>query len=266
MITINGASAVDWLGSCPSGHGVPVSVCHCGSPIRRDGAGCTGPTTHPLRKRQLLMYASRTMTRRNLCEIAARGWRLLASPGQLSRTTTLPPLSYALDNGAWTAHTQGSEFDGAAYRKALDLWAHGADWIALPDVVMGGVRSLRLSLSWVREVRRYHRPMLFVVQDGMRPDREGRIIEDLGLRGAFVGGSTEWKESSLPEWGAWAHEAGAHLHVGRVNSIRRIRLCLSAGAHSADGTSVTRFASTAAKLDTAALGAQVELLAPNGAA
>jgi len=204
------------------------------------------------------MYASRTGTRRNLAEIHARGWRLLASPPQLDYYRTPPPLAYALDNGAWSAHTGGTAFDGDAYLRALDAWALGADWIALPDVVMGGSASLDLSLSWLPRVRAHGRPMLLVVQDGMTPETVGPLVED-ELAGIFVGGSTEWKEASLPMWGRWARGGGVLLHVGRVNSARRIRLCIEAGADSADGTSVTRFATSAARLDEAAMGRQGHL-------
>jgi hypothetical protein len=205
------------------------------------------------------MYASRTMTRRNLGEIAARSWRLLASPPQLALTTEKPPLAYALDNGAWTSYQRGEPFDGDLYRRALDLWGDGADWIALPDVVMGGRKSFDLSLSWLARLRGLARPLLLVVQDGMTSDNEGAEITRLGIAGIFVGGSTAWKESSLPMWGQWARTTGKHLHVGRVNTARRIRLCLDAGATSADGTSVTRYAATAAKLDTAARSQQQTL-------
>jgi hypothetical protein len=57
--------------------------------------------------------------------------------------------------------------------------------------------------------------------------------------------------SDDPVWGRLARECGAYLHVGRVNSARRISLCALAGADSFDGTSVTRFACTAQELDHA---------------
>ena len=69
--------------------------------------------------------------------------------------------------------------------------------------------------------------------------------------GIFVGGSTEWKESSLPRWGELSQSSGCYLHVGRVNTMRRTRLCALAGADSYDGTSVTRWATNIHRLDRA---------------
>ncbi len=53
------------------------------------------------------------------------------------------------------------------------------------------------------------------------------------------------------QWGALARETGCYLHVGRVNTAVRIRLCSAAGADSFDGTSPSRFACTLPLLDGA---------------
>jgi hypothetical protein len=69
--------------------------------------------------------------------------------------------------------------------------------------------------------------------------------------GIFVGGSTAWKLRTLPLWGTLAAEMGCWLHVGRINTARRITLCSLVGATSFDGTSVSRFASTLPLLEHA---------------
>jgi hypothetical protein len=66
--------------------------------------------------------------------------------------------------------------------------------------------------------------------------------------GLFVGGSTAWKWANVAALGEIARRTGAYLHVGRVNSQRRIGACIDAGAHSCDGTSPTRFSVNAAPL------------------
>ena len=70
--------------------------------------------------------------------------------------------------------------------------------------------------------------------------------------GIFLGGSTEWKLARMADWGAFCREHGCHFHVARVNTIRRIRMAHAAMAHSIDGTSATRFATTLPALDLAA--------------
>ena len=115
-----------------------------------------------------------------------------------------------------------------------------ADWLVLPDIVCGGLASLELSMSWLSELADAC-PKLIAVQDGMEPGHIEPLLRD-GVAGIFVGGSTEWKIASLPTWGAMKRRTGCHLHVGRVNTRRRIRLCGTVGADSFDGTCLTRFA------------------------
>lgn len=155
---------------------------------------------------------------------------------------------YALDNGAWTAFQRGEPFDIAAFMRAVDLLGHGADFIVAPDIVAGGKRSLDFSLSWLGQLRGVA-PLLLAVQDGIAVDDVSSLIgPELGI---FVGGTTEWKLPTMADWGALARRTGAYLHVGRVNSSRRIALCSAAGADSFDGSSATRYAVTLRPLDLA---------------
>lgn len=190
------------------------------------------------------MYASRTGTRRNLDALRAAGWRLLVSARGVWRTEGFP---YAIDNGAWTAHQKGEPFDVAAFEGLVSELGNGADWIACPDIVAGGLESLDLSVSWLPRLPGLR---LIPVQDGMALDDVRPLLgASVGL---FLGGSTEWKLATMRQWGALARETGCYYHVGRVNTRRRIRMCTEAGADSCDGTSVTRFASTLPLLDAAA--------------
>lgn len=200
----------------------------------------------PMGRLPLQAYASRTGTRRNLDAMRAAGWRLIVSATGVLRNEGL---GYALDNGAWTAFQQGQSLDERLFRKAVDQMGEGADWIVLPDIVAGGMRSLDYSRAWLHQLRGFPTPLLIAVQDGMEPDD---VRELLGPTvGIFVGGSTSWKEATAVQWGALARRRNCYLHVGRVNSARRIAICAAAGASSFDGTSVTRFAKTLAPLDKA---------------
>jgi hypothetical protein len=62
---------------------------------------------------------------------------------------------------------------------------------------------------------------------------------------------SEWKEATMALWGQVARSAGASMHVGRVNSARRIALCVAAGADSFDGSGASRFAVELSNLDSA---------------
>jgi hypothetical protein len=158
------------------------------------------------------------------------------------------PAPYALDNGAWGAHQQGTPFDEAAFELALAAVGRGADWVVAPDVVGGGLYSLSVTRAWLPKLAGL-RLVLVAVQDGMQP---ADVVGLLGPRcGLFLGGTTEWKLNTLNLWGQLAARVGCYFHVGRVNTARRIRACKQAGADSYDGTSVTKFPSTLPLLDSA---------------
>ena len=195
----------------------------------------------------MIPMATGTGTRRNLAAMRGAGWGLLLTPDRPELRDGFP--QFAIDNGAWGLHQRGEQWDD---RRFLDLVAlHGAAamWAVLPDIVEGGAASLDRSLWYLQQLDSAPCSWLIAVQDGMvAADLVPHVNERVGL---FVGGSTEWKESSLPMWGRLSRESGCWLHVGRVNSQRRIRLCAMAGADSFDGTSVTRFAKTLPPLDNA---------------
>ena len=193
----------------------------------------------------MIAYASRTGTRRNLAALRDAGWRILVSARGVLRNEGF---RYALDNGAWTAFTQGEPFDVAAFEKALDLMGAEADWVASPDIVGGGMRSLELSESWLPRLIDA-RLVLIPVQDGLTASDVRPL---LGNRvGIFLGGSTEWKLATMREWGELAREVGCYYHVARVNTRRRIEMCSEAGATSFDGSSASRFAASLPRLERA---------------
>jgi hypothetical protein len=156
---------------------------------------------------------------------------------------------YALDNGAWAAFQQHARIDLVLFAHALDTLGASADWCVVPDIVAGGRASLLLSTEWLPRVLNACPYALVAVQDGLTPDD---VVPFLGERvGIFIGGSTAWKEQTLPQWGKVARAARCWCHVGRVNSARRIYLCSLAGVTSFDGSSGSRYAVTIPMLNRA---------------
>jgi len=207
----------------------------------------------------MIAYASRTGTCRNLAALRAACWRLMISARGVLRTEGF---RYALDNGAWTSFQRGEAFHAAAFERALARVGAGADWIVLPDIVIGGLASLRFSQAWLHKLRQRHnlrnKMFLIAVQNGMAPQHLRRL---LGPRvGVFVGGDTAWKLTTMAIWARLAHAHGTICHVGRVNSARRIRLCAAAGVDSFDGSGVSRFAVALPPLDAARRQADLEPL------
>lgn len=192
-------------------------------------------------------YATTTGTRRNIEAMRAHGFGLLLTPDApwLHNGFTI-----ALDNGAFGAWQRGTRWQPEPWLDLLDKHGEQARWAVLPDIVHGGRESLAQSLEWLQRVRNRTALWLIAVQDGMTSkDVSPHVNQTVGL---FVGGSSEWKEQTLPTWGKLAKRRGCYLHVGRVNTARRIRLCAMAGADSFDGTSATRFSKNTPRIAAAA--------------
>lgn len=195
----------------------------------------------------MIPMATSTTCRRNIENLRQADWALLLTPDRPERWGFQ---RIAIDNGAWGCFQRGIEWTPERFLPLVH--EHGADamWVVAPDIVMGGAESLARSLSWLPELLQLTPRVLIAVQNGMTDDD---LRPHVGSRvGLFVGGDTEWKEFSLPMWGKLAQETACWLHVGRVNSARRIRLCALAGAHSFDGTSASKYAVTLPRLDGAA--------------
>jgi hypothetical protein len=192
-----------------------------------------------------MAYASRTGTQKNLARLRRAGWGLFVVATGAWRTEGM---RYAIDNGAWTAFAAGTAWDGMRFRELVARLGDGADFIVAPDVVSGGLASLRLSESWL--------PRLAHVARVLVPAQNGIGVEDmasmLGPRvGVFVGGDTAYKLATMAAWARACRERGAWCHVGRVNSAVRIHACAAAGVDSFDGSSASRYSVELPKLDNA---------------
>jgi hypothetical protein len=206
----------------------------------------------------MICYASRTGTKRNLAALRSHGWRLLVSRAGVWRTEGFDKVCG--DNGAWADFQAGRSFDEDAYDRFLDWMAATCvpDWLVLPDIVAGGLASLDLSLRYLNRCLSVAPLVLIAVQDGMETSDLAPLVgENVGI---FLGGSTEWKLGRMREWGEFCANRGIYYHVARVNSIKRMALAASCGAHSVDGSSATRYRVTLPKLAYAAR--QPDLFAP----
>ena len=174
-------------------------------------------------------------------------------------------LHYAIDNGAWGCHQQGISFRDKPFMSLVEKFGDCADFVVIPDIVAGGMRSLDFSMSWYSRLA-YLPRLLLPVQDGKDgvPNMDvvtvSKVLRESPNLGIFLGGSTEFKLATMYDWGIVAKETNRYYHVGRVNSMRSIRLCAEAGADSFDGTSATMFSCSLPKLECA--NKQASLLTP----
>jgi hypothetical protein len=200
---------------------------------------------------ELIAYAARTGTKRNLAGIRKMGWRLLVSAAGEHRTEGFEDLGIGLDNGAWSVRETGAYPDDLkrAFIRLMCAMGAIADWAVPPDLVAGGAASLALSLRWLAWVLTRCQRALLAVQDGIT---EAQVRPYLGADvGVFVGGTTSWKLATMAGWADLARERGAWCHVARVNSALRIRKVALAGATSFDGSSASRFALSQPRLGRA---------------
>jgi len=157
----------------------------------------------------------------------------------------LPGLPYVLDNGAWACHVAGLAWEPGPMLRLAERLGSASEWMVLPDIVGGGVESLARSISYYTQQRPEHvSAWMLAVQDGMTV-RDVRPFLDLHPLGIFVGGSTDWKWRTAHEWAELGLDFNRRVHVGRVNSQRRVRLCRDLGVSSCDGSSVSRYSKNA---------------------
>lgn len=156
----------------------------------------------------------------------------------------------AADNGAWGAFQKGEPFNEKRFQQHVERCGALSDFVVIPDIVAGGLKSLDFSVSWLSRLR-HLKCLLLPVQDGMEVRDVAPVLRQNRSIGIFLGGSTEWKLKTMFQWGVVAATLDRHYHVGRVNSMRRIRLCAEAGADSFDGTSATMYSCNLPMLDSA---------------
>lgn len=103
-----------------------------------------------------------------------------------------------------------------------------------PDVVGNAWLTHIESLPWLPRIRELGYPAAYVAQDGiekhpMMPWPDFDVL--------FIGGTTDFKLGPIArELARQAKDEGKHVHMGRVNSLKRLRYANSIGCDSVDGT------------------------------
>ena len=111
-------------------------------------------------------------------------------------------------------------------------------FVTVPDVVADSVKTLELFYKWSPVVRSYGLKVAFVLQDG----QEKLDMPWSQMDAIFIGGTTEYKLSAEIRW--LVREAkfrSKWVHMGRVNSQKRLTYAKDIGCDSVDGTGFSRF-------------------------
>jgi hypothetical protein len=143
---------------------------------------------------------------------------------------------WAADNGRFT---QPNTYSDERYLAWLARMPRESCLFATaPDVPFDALGTLALSLPLFGAIRALGYPVALVAQDGM----ESMDLPWGDFDVLFIGGTTAWKLSeAAASLAAEAKRCGKWVHMGRVNSLKRMRWAESIACDSADGTYV-RFA------------------------
>ncbi len=177
----------------------------------------------------LVSGSTRSVSRAN----GSLGLLVTPSNGNSVASLVKTGLPWAVDNGAF------SGFDPLAFRRLLGRCAGQPRllWIVCPDVVGDARATAERFEEWRAEVAQAG-PVAYVGQDGQ---------EDFAppwerFESFFIGGSTRWKLSAAAAGlAAEARSRGKWLHMGRVNSRRRMTIASDLGCDSIDGSSASRW-------------------------
>ncbi len=155
---------------------------------------------------------------------------MIATPA--AGNAVLPGVAWMADNSVFADRYPGN----AAYLAWLAARAqHRPECrlVVAPDVVGNAVETLKRSVPMFPVIRAAGYPVALAAQDGLRD-----LTVPWGQFDAlFIGGSTEWKVGpEARELTAQAKSRGLWVHMGRVNSLRRLQYATDIGCDSADGT------------------------------
>jgi hypothetical protein len=159
---------------------------------------------------------------------------MIATPAQ---GNALPAgVTWCADNGCF-----GKGYPGdAAWLSWLDTYTDEERsrcvFATAPDVVGDAAATLARARPHLPAIRQLGYPTALVGQDGL----ENLAVPWDEFDVLFLGGSTEWKLGPAARaLTAEAKARGKHAHMGRVNSLQRLRYADAIGCDSADGTFLT---------------------------
>lgn len=177
----------------------------------------------------MLLVSGATRTTARFASNARLGALLV--PGNGNKPAGKP---WACDNGAFAG------FREKAFLKMLGKvrGLPGCLWVAAPDVVCDALGTRERFDKWEPVLREMGFPVALVAQNGLAIETTPWSRLDC----LFIGGDDAFKLG--PEARELAREAkrrGKLVHMGRVNSLRRLRYAHSIGCDSVDGTQWSRF-------------------------
>ena len=153
------------------------------------------------------------------------------------------PLPWAVDNAAFS-----NPDDSKYWKLCMNSWGmerfHPPLWMAVPDVVGDHAATRRLfdwwMEHWLSEMAFVPFRLAFVLQNGCTVDE----VPWDDIAAVFIGRDNDFKlRQSAPLIDA-AKSRDKLVHIGRVNTHRRLRYAYDLGADTVDGTKYSMFSET----------------------
>jgi hypothetical protein len=145
---------------------------------------------------------------------------------------TVSGAMWCADNGCFGKGYPGDQ-QWVAWLQSRSVDASTCAFAVAPDVVGDAAATLERSRPWLPVIRALGYPAALVAQDGL----ESLPVPWNDFDVLFIGGTTEWKLSGhARQLVTEAKEHGKLVHMGRVNSHKRLAYAEAIGCDSADGT------------------------------
>ena len=161
------------------------------------------------------------------------GVGVILTPNMGNRPSDLNSLPWAADNGCFSQSNAFSLGRFILFLEQMTMYRTRCLFAVAPDVVADAEATWERSRIILPVLRSLGYPAALVAQDGIEQMR----VEWDAFDALFIGGSTRWKLSPMAaRIAAEAKRRGKHVHMGRVNSGRRLRYAYEIGCDSADGT------------------------------
>lgn len=152
----------------------------------------------------------------------------------------IPPVDmpWATDNAAY------SNWDKDKFFQLLDkiggCFENPPLWVAAPDVVGNAIETAKLFKMWEPIIRMYGLQVALVLQNGQ--ESIGWGTHEKNFDAIFIGGDNEFKLGKYARHCVRrAKEMGKWVHMGRVNSLKRIDYAREIGCDSVDGTACSMY-------------------------
>jgi hypothetical protein len=159
---------------------------------------------------------------------------LMLQPGMGNRSLTLPLAhwSFALDNACFA---QGETFDAGAWLEwlaGLRRYRARCLFATAPDVFCDARATWERAAPYLATIRQLGYSAALVAQNGFDLEEVDAALFDV----LFIGGDDRFKQAEGVDAARWARSIGKKIHLGRVNTLWRLRDAHDALYDSADGT------------------------------